>query len=324
MVENNKFLLLCSTLNKIKKAKTTGILSMKEIYLISIIDYLTDCDSCLSFKDDQKLKSLANNIKKLNKLNYRKKNLNVFSNIRMCKNCDAPNSYDINSNNGTIPFVNDNNSLVQFNEYQFKYEDFTKDFNSFGTGLPKFVKIESLPTTGVIKYNNEVIEIGFTFDLININNLIYSLEGISIPSINLDITFKTSNNNNNNTIFSNMAIFTLNVEEFINQPPSSVGNNSITLPNASVYTFTGADFTTNTTPAYSDPENDPVAFVRILTIPVEGDLILNGVQVNINQQIPFSQIQSGLLTYESSTNASAYSSVFTFEISDTGSNTFVG
>lgn len=122
-----------------------------------------------------------------------------------------------------------------------------------------------------------------------------------------------------------MALFTFNIDAYINLPPSQVGDNNITIPNASTHTFTRANFTTETIPQYTDPEGDAANNLKILSLPLSGILKLNGVNIVINQIVSFSNIDSGLLIYESnSATTTAHSSNFNFEISDTGSNTFVG
>ena len=72
-----------------------------------------------------------------------------------------------------------------------------------------------------------------------------------------------------------MANFSVTINEQINQPPSQVGDGARTTDHATTVTFTVADFTTNTTPAYSDPEGDAAAQLRVLSLPANGTLLLN-------------------------------------------------
>lgn len=120
-----------------------------------------------------------------------------------------------------------------------------------------------------------------------------------------------------------MATFTINTAAYVNQPPSQVGNGSANVNYGSTYTFTRADFTTNTVPVYVDPEGDPAGNLRVLTLPTTGELQYNSVAVTINQVISFTDIDSGLFTYvPDNATTSSYSDPFTFEIADTVSGTY--
>lgn len=120
-----------------------------------------------------------------------------------------------------------------------------------------------------------------------------------------------------------MALFTLNTNAYVNQPPSTVGDGSATTNYGATYTFTRADFTTNTTPAYADPEGDAAQNLRVLSLPTTGELQLNAVAVTINQVISFANIDSGLFTYvPDNATTTAYADTFNFEISDVGSGSY--
>ena len=319
MTPHNKKLLLCSTLKATKKAKVNGILDLKILYLINIINgFLDKCDP-IEFKQYRQLKSLVTTLKNRNKIFYNEKDIKAHKSVKYCKDCK---DQVYNKPNEIIPIVNNNSTILEENIYQFKFTDFTKNFNSFGNGGPKFVRIDSLPTQGKIKYNNIDIIEGFIFDITNINNLIYDLEGMVGPQI-FSFNFRTSNNNIN-TKFSNMATFTINVDAQVNLPPSAVGDNSITIHHSTTKVFTSADFTTNTTPMYADPEGDAAFELRITTLPLSGTLKYNNIAVTISQIIPFTGIDAGNLIYESDgSNNSAYNVAFNFEVSDAGSQQFV-
>jgi hypothetical protein len=224
-----------------------------------------------------------------------------------------------------IPSV-DNNSADIEGDYQFLLGDFTKNFTTSDGSTFNITRIVSLPDEGVIKFNNISITNDFEFDLNDISKLTYILNGY-INSFTQSFIFQTSNNNLNK-YFSNMATFTFNINQYVNLPPSAVGDNAVTIENAATYIFTTADFTTNTTPAYSDPEGDLAANLKVLTLPTDGVLQFNSVDVTINQIIPFTgatSITSGALQFiASQVNDAADVEAFTFQISDVGSNTFVG
>lgn len=122
-----------------------------------------------------------------------------------------------------------------------------------------------------------------------------------------------------------MALFTVTVAAKTNLPPSQVGNNSVSTDYDDAYVFTRADFTTNTTPIYLDPEGDSAYQLKITNLPDVGTLKLNGVDVTLNQVIDFLDIDSGLLTFVPDIGTViAYDDSFEFEIADSGSRTFVG
>jgi hypothetical protein len=122
-----------------------------------------------------------------------------------------------------------------------------------------------------------------------------------------------------------MAVFTVTVQAKVNQPPSQVGDGAASTDYGDSYTFTVADFTTNTSPIYVDPEGDAASQLKITLVPANGELQLNAVTVSNNDIINFSDIASGLFTYvPDNGNTSLYTDPFQFEIADSGSGTFVG
>jgi hypothetical protein len=122
-----------------------------------------------------------------------------------------------------------------------------------------------------------------------------------------------------------MALFTITTSSYVNQPPSQVGNNTVSALYGTTRVFTRADFTTETTPPYSDPEGDAAFQLRITSLPSTGILQLNNVNVTLNQVINFTDIDAGLFTYVPDNNVtSSYDAIFNFEIADSGSGIFVG
>ncbi|MEZ5908176.1 MAG: tandem-95 repeat protein [Hyphomicrobiaceae bacterium] len=86
---------------------------------------------------------------------------------------------------------------------------------------------------------------------------------------------------------------------------------TITLDEDSSRALTLADF------GYTDPEGDPIAAVRIDTLPVAGALLLNGLPVGAGQVISVADIIAGKLTFTPAHNANGtgYASL-TFSVSD--------
>lgn len=121
-----------------------------------------------------------------------------------------------------------------------------------------------------------------------------------------------------------MALFSITTNEYINQPPSQVGNGSTSTDYGVVKVLTPEMFTTTTTPIYADPEGDAPFQLRVLSLPATGILKLNNVNVTINQIINFTDISNNLFTYTPDNSVTtSYQTNFNFEISDSGSQQFV-
>ena len=120
-----------------------------------------------------------------------------------------------------------------------------------------------------------------------------------------------------------MANFTITVDSYENLPASEVGDGSATINYGETLVYTRAMFTTNTTPPYADPEGDAALNLKVLSLPIAGLLKLSGVNITINQIIPFTSIDSGLMTYvPDGTVLTAYNTSFTFSIADAGSGQY--
>lgn len=122
-----------------------------------------------------------------------------------------------------------------------------------------------------------------------------------------------------------MAEYTINVNEYVNQPPSSVGDGEQTIDYGEVIVFTRAMLTSALSPAYADPEGDAANLLKIIQLPSIGLLKLNGTNVLVNDEIKFSDIDLSLLTFvPDNSTTSSYASSFQFAIADVGSGVFVG
>lgn len=119
-----------------------------------------------------------------------------------------------------------------------------------------------------------------------------------------------------------MGTLTITSAAYINQPPSQVGDNTINVANRASTVLTLAMFTTNTTPAYSDPEGDPADAVRIDTLPPDGELLLNGVPVTAGQIIDVADINANLLVFNSPNQDPLDSDAIQFSVRDSGSGQF--
>ena len=120
-----------------------------------------------------------------------------------------------------------------------------------------------------------------------------------------------------------MGVITIDYTAKGNSAPSQSGWNSFTIAYSTAHTFTLADFTTDTTPAYADPEGDPLAAIKITSLPDTGTLTLSNSNVNVNDTVTSQQLIDGDLVYTPITDLYGYlDSGMEFTVSDTGSNTF--
>lgn len=207
--------------------------------------------------------------------------------------------------------------------YTFSQADFTNNFSDPQGNNPNQVMILNNVFNGELYYQGVLINgAGFTFTISNSNQLTYQYTPIETNHI-YDIVYFQINDDNPTPKYSNMATFTIDVNAYVNQPPSAVGNNSITIGNRVDRVFTLADFTTNTTPPYADPESDGVYQLRIDTLPSLGTLKLSGSACTSSQIINASDIVAGNFVYDAPNQDAAAAVSFNFSLSDTGSHTFV-
>jgi len=213
------------------------------------------------------------------------------------------------------------NNLIKPGDYiTFTKDIFLNNYYDKEVDLPKEILFVNDTIYGTILSNNKIIKANDIIKVSDIENTIYIRN--SYLNYTENINFKV-NDNNPNTKFSNMATFTITVNEYINQPPDQIGNNSVTLNNGQTYVFTVEDFTTNTTPPYEDPEGDGPYKLKILTLPADGSkLSNNGTILGVNSEILFTDIANGLFTLEPTANLNTHSFNFNFTISDLGSEQY--
>jgi len=161
-----------------------------------------------------------------------------------------------------------------------------------------YIKILSLPAVGVLKLGGVNVNANDIISSADIttNNFTYDAPNQDAGVVDV-FQFDAADIGSNSLSGLDDGIITLNVASIVNQPPDVVGDNTILIGYGQTKVFTEADFTTGTTPAYNDPEGDPAFKLKVLDLPVSGDLVHNGVNVLVNQEILFSEIASGYLTY---------------------------
>lgn len=103
-----------------------------------------------------------------------------------------------------------------------------------------------------------------------------------------------------------------------------VGDLSLLLGNRTERSFTADDFTTSTSPAYFDSENNPADDLKIESLPSSGSLLYNDVAVTTGQVIPLADLSGNVLKYVPQDTDDYYEESFTFSVSDTASSKFSG
>jgi hypothetical protein len=202
----------------------------------------------------------------------------------------------------------------------FLLNELINDFQDIDGDLVDKIIIRGLPSFGVLTFENLPIAPNFSFSVNALEKFKYVR--ISKSAYSDSFTYQVTDNNTNNKL-SNMATMTINVNAYDNQPPS-IGDNEITIAFGQTKVYTVADFTTNTTPPYSDPEGDGPFKLKVTTLPATGELQLNSVPINVNDEIFFTDIAKGFFTYvPDQSDPNGYDDdTFEYEISDLGSQQF--
>ena len=161
-----------------------------------------------------------------------------------------------------------------------------------------FIKIQSLPTLGMLFLDGVLVTIGqlITSGNLSAGKLTYDgpdQDGTSTTTFKFDVADVGSSSLSG----LNDGIITINAGEIPNEKPDVVGNYTVLLEYAASHTFSGNEFTTSTTPAYNDPEGDAPYKIKVLDLPVSGTLVHNGSNVLVNQEILISEINSGYMVY---------------------------
>ena len=223
---------------------------------------------------------------------------------------------------GSISISIDHNSQHVFTVANFTTET-SPPYSDPEEDDMKYIVIQSIPGLGELKVDGVNVVL---------NQLVYSAE---ISSGKLVYHAPASVEESNQSVFRfdvadvgssdisglDRGVVTINVAEKANEPPI-VGDNNLSVDSDETITFTKEHFVDNTTPPFSDPENQEPEFLKILTLPTNGTLIHNSSSVTQNQIIPFTEIIAGLFVYSAPNLQLAEDFSFDFSISEVGSNIF--
>ena len=215
----------------------------------------------------------------------------------------------------------------------FIEEDFTKNtfpvYSDPEGDAVHSIRFQSItPVNGLLDLNGHTIvnnEEVLMSDVVA-GNLSWIDDGLNTSSHTSTFQFKLSDVGS--LSFSSMiGTFTIEVDDVVNLPPSSVGDGEADINYGETLVFTRLMFT-DTNPAYSDPESDPAGLLKITSLPSDGLISLDGVNVYVNQEVDFNDIDAGKLTYvghslRTISSTSGNTSSFSFEIADTVSGIFV-
>ena len=238
-------------------------------------------------------------------------------------------SISVNSKVNSSPTQIGTRNITTLNRtnYTFTQADFTTStippYSDPEGDDPSIVRILSLPSTGTLQLNSVDVIVNQDVPWANVGASLLAYIPVS-QDAQYDTNFTFDIADTGSTTLSGLTgTVNITVQEYVNLPPSSVGNNSITgIVYDSITVFTTANFTTGTTPVYVDPEGDAASQLKITSLPSEGLLRLNSIPVVVNQIIDFTDISSGNFNFIANGNTSGYTVSFNFEISDSGSNQF--
>jgi hypothetical protein len=105
---------------------------------------------------------------------------------------------------------------------------------------------------------------------------------------------------------SALATVSITVNPINDAPSAADGNVTV----AAAYAFAVADFN------YFDVDGDPLDRIMITALPVEGQLLFDGLAATLNQEVTAAEIAAGRLTYTPPATSSATAASFGFSVSD--------
>ena len=224
---------------------------------------------------------------------------------------------------GWLLISDDENSVYTFTLANFTTET-TPAYEDPEGDILEAIKVVSLPTVGVLKLSgvpiiaNDMITAAQLSGSLFTYTSIVSVEGYTDG----DMEFLVSDIGSS-TFTTSPFIVTIEIIGSENEPPSQVGDGNIDIDLGSITVFTRAMLTSDLNPVYLDPESDAADKLKVLSVPENGELQLNGVLVVANQIINFTDIDSGFFRYVNQDLDDGLDG-FDFQISDVGSQEFKG
>ena len=207
------------------------------------------------------------------------------------------------------PTASDNTvTATEDTAYTFAADDFNFIAADTGDALAS-VKIVTLPALGSLTNDGTAVMEGQSIlrdDIVN-DRLVFTPRASADGDASTSFTFKVSDGSDESASAYTM---TINVTAANDAPTAS--DNTVTATEDTAYTFAAADFNF----AAADT-GDPLASVRIVTLPALGSLANDGTAVMENQAIARADIDSGKLVFTPRASADGDASTsFTFKVSD--------
>ncbi|MBD2365063.1 tandem-95 repeat protein [Anabaena minutissima FACHB-250] len=163
----------------------------------------------------------------------------------------------------------------------FTSTDFISAFSDIDGDSLNQIRINTLPSNGVLQLNGQAVVTGQEIPVSELNNLTFA----PAPDFNGTVSFNW-NASDSSTYANADAVVSLTIGGFNDAPVISNINKSGN--EDAVITFTSADFIS----AFSDVDGDSLSQIRITTLPSNGVLQLNGLEVVTGQEIPVSELDS--------------------------------
>lgn len=220
--------------------------------------------------------------------------------------------------------ISDNeNSIYAFTLANFTTET-TPIYKDPENDILEAIKVTSLPTVGVLKLSAIAIIAGDTITAAQLSGGLFTYTSIASVEGYTDSDMEFLVSDVGSSIFTTSPFtVTIDIIGSANEPPSQVGDGSIDIDLGSITVFTRAMLTSDLNPVYLDPESDAADKLKVVSVPENGELQLNGVLVVANQIIDFTDIDSGFFRYVNQDLDDGLDG-FDFQISDVGSQEFKG
>lgn len=186
---------------------------------------------------------------------------------------------------------------------------------------PSIVRIDSVSgtNTGTLTVGGQTMGPGsfVSWSSIAAGTFKYEASPTETAGYTDNFTFSISDEGSGN--YTSGGTIEVVVAAYVNQAPTT-GDITVQDDEGDVLTFTRAMFTSQTSPASSDPEGDTITAVRFPTLPGAGNIKLSAVNITANQEIAMTDVDNNLLTYTQASNAGGTTVNFTFQIKDSAGN----
>jgi|TARA_R110000765_G_scaffold386102_1_gene478001 hypothetical protein len=209
--------------------------------------------------------------------------------------------------------------------YTFTLADFTTDTSPVYADPEdddlSYVYIKTLPNAGELHLNGTAVLIGdeIASGDISTSNFVYIADSLYNEGTSVSFTFDIADQGSSTVSGLDDGVMTIVIDSEVNNPPSSISDNSLTAEYSDSITFTSANFQVG----YVDPEGDAAYSIKVLSLPMSGELRLDGIAVSVNQEILFTIIDSSYFVYVPDTSVlTAVDYSFDFAVSDEGSKDF--